>query len=290
MLDGSKWVVQMSIDVPDYCQELENAARWPADLSASEAFGYWREWGVGEPLVLLHGGAGSWLHWAPVIGTLTKRFRVLAPDMPGFGRRRGLTHANPETIAQSLKQDLSRIFSERTQYSLAAFSFGALVGTRLARDCAQQVKSLHLVGPAGLSGPRRPYPRFVPLRGPTTADLRAATKQNLLKFMLYQQAAADPDAVSIQLWNTQPRPAATKSWSRSSDLEAILTKLTCPVQFIWGDQDETVADFLDTRRRLVVDLSPQAQVLIVTGAGHWIMQEFAYLTEATGDFSKLLVR
>ncbi len=45
----------------------------------------WRSWGAGPPLVLLHGASGSWTHWIRNVLPLAARFRVLAPDMPGFG-------------------------------------------------------------------------------------------------------------------------------------------------------------------------------------------------------------
>src|SRR5678816_3702042 len=45
----------------------------------------WRSWGEGPPLVLLHGASGSWTHWIRNVLPLAARFRVLAPDMPGFG-------------------------------------------------------------------------------------------------------------------------------------------------------------------------------------------------------------
>ena len=45
----------------------------------------WRAWGAGPPLVLLHGASGSWTHWIRNVLPLAERFRVLAPDMPGYG-------------------------------------------------------------------------------------------------------------------------------------------------------------------------------------------------------------
>ncbi|NMP24203.1 alpha/beta fold hydrolase [Sulfobacillus harzensis] len=49
---------------------------------------HWYEAGSGElPVVLLHGGGGTgraWLHQLQILGE--RGFRVLAPDMPGFGR------------------------------------------------------------------------------------------------------------------------------------------------------------------------------------------------------------
>ena len=45
----------------------------------------WRKMGKGPPLVLLHGGLGSWLHWAHVMPELAASYTLWMPDMPGFG-------------------------------------------------------------------------------------------------------------------------------------------------------------------------------------------------------------
>ena len=45
----------------------------------------WHSWGRGEPLVLLHGGTGSWLHWVRNVEPLARDFTVLVPDLPGSG-------------------------------------------------------------------------------------------------------------------------------------------------------------------------------------------------------------
>jgi pimeloyl-ACP methyl ester carboxylesterase len=47
---------------------------------------YYEESGVGEPLVLLHGGTDTCQYWDPVIPYLTDRFRVIAPDSRGHVR------------------------------------------------------------------------------------------------------------------------------------------------------------------------------------------------------------
>src|SRR6476469_4025724 len=45
----------------------------------------WRIWGRGDPLVLLHGGTGSWMHWMRNIEDLARDFTLLVPDIPGSG-------------------------------------------------------------------------------------------------------------------------------------------------------------------------------------------------------------
>src|SRR5262245_903805 len=41
--------------------------------------------GHGRPLLLLHGWLEFWLAWAPCMRRLADRFRLLAPDLRGFG-------------------------------------------------------------------------------------------------------------------------------------------------------------------------------------------------------------
>jgi len=45
----------------------------------------WRCWGEGTPLVLLHGGTGSWLHWIRNVEALSCDMMVVVPDLPGSG-------------------------------------------------------------------------------------------------------------------------------------------------------------------------------------------------------------
>src|SRR5215210_7165157 len=45
----------------------------------------WRVWGVGEPLVLFHGGSGSWTHWIRNIAELSKHYELWLADIPGLG-------------------------------------------------------------------------------------------------------------------------------------------------------------------------------------------------------------
>ncbi|MCA1457492.1 alpha/beta hydrolase [Bradyrhizobium sp. BRP22] len=41
--------------------------------------------GAGKPLLLLHGWPEFWLTWEPVMGRLSERFALIAPDLRGFG-------------------------------------------------------------------------------------------------------------------------------------------------------------------------------------------------------------
>jgi 2-hydroxy-6-oxonona-2,4-dienedioate hydrolase len=86
------------------------------------------------PLLLLHGGSGSWTHWVRNIAPLVRAAAaaVWVPDMPGFGDSAlppGCQDADqlPPWLEQGLQQLLGR-----TPVDVVGFSFGALVAGYLA--------------------------------------------------------------------------------------------------------------------------------------------------------------
>ena len=42
------------------------------ETSCGDGAMVWRVWGAGEPLVLFHGGSGSWTHWIRNIPELSR--------------------------------------------------------------------------------------------------------------------------------------------------------------------------------------------------------------------------
>ncbi|MCZ8108255.1 MAG: alpha/beta fold hydrolase, partial [Burkholderiales bacterium] len=63
---------------------LEASAR-RVETPCGEGRMVWRIWGEGPPLVLLHGGYGSWLHWIRTIPAFADRRTLHVPDLPGLG-------------------------------------------------------------------------------------------------------------------------------------------------------------------------------------------------------------
>jgi pimeloyl-ACP methyl ester carboxylesterase len=66
-----------------YTQILQS----PLSPSVSPVEIYYRDWGVGSPLVLLHGGWGYGIYdFARQVDVFADRFRIIAPDRTGYGR------------------------------------------------------------------------------------------------------------------------------------------------------------------------------------------------------------
>ena len=93
----------------------------------------WRVWGEGPPLVLLHGGYGSWRHWIKNIGPLSQRRRVFVADNPGLGDSASvpLPHSG-EKLAAVIVEGIDQIIPVPERFDLVGFSFGGLLGGHVA--------------------------------------------------------------------------------------------------------------------------------------------------------------
>ena len=106
----------------------------------------WRSWGAGPTLLLLHGHFGSWTHWIRNIGALARHFRVLAPDMPGFGDSGDAPPGSrPRDLAAQLREALAELPELTGTIAVAGFSLGGLVAAEVAAQLGGQVGTCLLV-------------------------------------------------------------------------------------------------------------------------------------------------
>jgi len=110
----------------------------------------WRVWGGGPPLVLFHGGYGSWTHWIRNVLPLSRGFTVVAPDLPGLGE--SATPPEPHTaegLARILVEGLAIVLPRHEQLHLAGFSFGGVLGGHVAAQLGERVRAFTVVGSNG---------------------------------------------------------------------------------------------------------------------------------------------
>jgi 2-hydroxymuconate-semialdehyde hydrolase len=112
--------------------------------------------GEGRPVVLIHGsgpGVTGWANWRLVLPELARRFRVLAPDMAGFGftqRVAGYVYAK-ENWVQQLKDFLDALGIEKA--NLVGNSFGGAITLAFAIRYPERVDKIVLMGAAGIGFP-----------------------------------------------------------------------------------------------------------------------------------------
>ncbi len=114
------------------------------------------EAGSGPPLLLVHGsgpGVTAYANWRLNIGDLARHFRVLAPDMAGFGFSDKPTAAGYSMArwVDQLVGFLDALGIERA--SLVGNSFGGGLGIRVAVEHPERLDRLVLMGSMGVSFP-----------------------------------------------------------------------------------------------------------------------------------------
>jgi 2-hydroxy-6-oxonona-2,4-dienedioate hydrolase len=237
----------------------------------------WRAWGQGPPLVLLHGGTGSWMHWVRNIEALAGDFLLLVPDIPGSGES-GNPQApiSADSIGATLAAGVTSIIGPQTGFALAGFSMGGLIAGYLVRHVGARAQCLVLVGATGTGAPRGP---MEPLRSwrrlATDAEKIAAHRHNLGILMIHDPGKIDPLAVHVQKANAERSRIRGKHVSHTGTLADCLSGFQGRLAGIWGELDATAMPYLAERAEKLRQIQPQAGFDIFPGVGHWVQYEAA---------------
>jgi pimeloyl-ACP methyl ester carboxylesterase len=235
----------------------------------------WRLWGQGKPLVLLHGGTGSWLHWVRNIEFLAQDFMLLVPDLPGSGESSSPPQpVSAESVAAAVHAGLQQLIGTTTRFAVAGFSMGGLIAGYLAHLGGAQCERLVLVGASGTEAPRGPMEPLQSWRRlPTDEEKRAIHRKNLGILMIHDPARIDELAVHMQARNAEQSRVRGKHVSHTGTLARCLTGYAGRLSGIWGEYDATAAPYLDERRDRLRQFSPSATFDVMPGAGHWVQYE-----------------
>ena len=236
----------------------------------------WRVWGSGPPLLLLHGGYGSWMHWIRNVIPLSRRFTVAAPDLPGLGD--SATPPEPHTaegLAQIIVAGVDAVFPRHASLHIAGFSFGGVLGGHVAAQLGDRVHAFTIVGSNGLGLVRQPtaLERLPP--GASEAEALAVARHNVGALMIADSDKIDDLAVFIQARNAPRGRIKSRRFSRADTLARALPLVKARIDGIWGERDATAYPHLADRARALRNVQPGARFEVIPGAGHWVQYEAA---------------
>lgn len=266
-------------DLPPLETELPPEALRVLSLAtrhASDGGVVWHAWGQGRPLVLLHGGSGSWTHWIRNVEALAAAGRhVLAPDLPGFGdSARPPDGQDADAVAPVVAQGIRHMAGD-APVDVAGFSFGGLVAALMAAAQPQRVRRLVLLGAPGLGlrDKRLPLTSWRTVQDP--AQRREAHRSNLATLMLHKPEAIDELAVALQAANVPRDRMHRRRLALTHILGTTLPTLACPTDAIYGEQDALYRDVLPALRERISTGPRFGELVLVPGAGHWVQYEAA---------------
>jgi pimeloyl-ACP methyl ester carboxylesterase len=236
-----------------------------------------RSWGKGAPLVLFHGGMGSWTHWCRNIATLACEFTVIAVDLPGYGDSNDAGSLSDDAYIDRVADVFSGIVANWAPAGLVGFSFGAVIAAGVAARTSRNVSRLSLLGPGGF-GYRTGSSialRKVPKGDTDSVELREATVFNLGQWMLSSVPDADDPVVDLHLRNLARSRFDNRQISAKDSLIADLATLSCPIQLIWGGRDVLTSPSIGVRLDRCLAVRPDLEAEILPEGGHWVGYECA---------------
>ncbi|MFS8038960.1 alpha/beta fold hydrolase [Xanthobacter sp. AM11] len=247
--------------------------------------------GSGAPVLLIHGsgpGVSAWANWRGVIPALSERFRVIAPDMVGFGfsdRPSGISWTRETWVRQALAlMDALRL--ERVD--IVGNSFGGAIGLALAVAHPERVRRLVLMGSVGLSFPISEGLERVWGYEPSLAAMRA-----LLDVFAFDRGLVTDELAELR-FRASIRPGFQESFSamfpapRQPHLDALasaeaeIRALPHEVLIVHGREDRVIP--LDVSLRLA-KLIDRAQLHVFGRCGHWTqIEQAARFNRLVSDF------
>ncbi len=243
-------------------------------------FMIWRIWGDGRPLLLLHGASGSWTHWIRNIVPLATRFRVLAPDMPGFGDSD--MPPEPHTadmLAAVIASGLDVLLPSPLEFDIAGFSFGGIIGGLAATRLGRRIGTLVLLGAGGFGLPPVATPPLLQITpGMTPAEIKRVHGENLQILMIADPQKVDDLAILVQMENIRRARFKSGTIPASGVLLEALPAIQARIAGIWAGRDAFTASRparVDEYRRLLASVQPDLDFRVIADSGHWTTYEAA---------------
>jgi 4,5:9,10-diseco-3-hydroxy-5,9,17-trioxoandrosta-1(10),2-diene-4-oate hydrolase len=258
------------------------------------------EAGDGLPVVMLHGGgpgASGVSNYSRNIDSLAEHFRVVVPDMPGYGRSaKGVDQSDPFGYLADMIRGLLDELGFGTA-CLVGNSYGGAAALRLAMDTPHRVDRLVLMGPGGIGTTRGAptaglksllsyYSGSGPSRDKLAAFIRnylvydGASVPDALIDTRYA-ASVDPEVVADPPLRRPSGPMALRTlWRMDLTRDRRLKQLATPTLVLWGRNDKVNRP---AGGPMLANLMPNADLVMTSRTGHWMQWERADMFNQLAD-------
>ena len=204
------------------------------------------EGGKGEPVVLVHGFSASGDSWNQISAQLTKRYQVIAPDLPGWGESTRIDSASYAYPAQveRLHQFLQQL--GLTRFHLVGHSMGGFISSAYAARYPDEVITLGLIAPHGITEPEQSDLARAVGQGDNWLVVNSEQGFDRLMQNLFVKRPFIPRAVTKYLAQvTISRALKTQRifdelQTNNPPLLERLGQIKAPTFIIWGDQDKLI--------------------------------------------------
>lgn len=254
---------------------------------------YYEDVGTGPTVLLIHGLGGSTRYWASTIMNLSQKgFRVVAIDLPGFGRS-DLPHKCLNVADYVEVVDFVMSCLRVDTFSIVGCSMGGLVAWMYAAAFPQRISKTILVSPVGIpSALNRPIRKLrrKPSSIPSPAYMRLPGLGVILKFCAYiafakviaypviclafaHPALLNDEAFRIMRTSAREMRVVHKGlliWHGPEHPAQLLNRIKSPTLIVWGAKDRILPR---SGPEYYLGHIPQAKSILYPNSGHVPMLE-----------------
>ena len=235
------------------------------------------EGGEGEPLLLIHGFGADKDNWTRVSRWLTPRYRVIAPDLPGFG-----DSSKPDDVGYSIQEQVERVhaFVQKlglTRFHMGGNSMGGHITLAYAAKYPAEVQSMWLLDPGGT---KAAYDSELRKHYAETKEILLLAKTpeehaRIREFVMARQPFL-PHSYKVVLGERAAAnyPLHSRIFADLNDhpylLDDPMQHYDVPALIVWGKEDRVLNPrAVDTLKAMI----PKAQAILMDGIGHLPMVE-----------------
>jgi pimeloyl-ACP methyl ester carboxylesterase len=255
--------------------------------------------GSGEAIVLLHGMAGSSDTWRSLIGPLSRKYRVVAPDLLGHGNStKPRTDYSLGALSVLIRDVLNEL--DITQATFVGHSLGGGISMQFVYQHPDYVQRLVLINSGGLGPDVGMLLRLASLPGaelvlPIIAAKRLLAPGERVWSLMRKAGIESPrgeemwrhyrslsDGPTRQAFLRTVRAVIDHRGQAVSALNRLNTRMDFPVMAIWGDRDAMIPV---AHAYAAQQVRPDVRVEVLTDVGHFPHAERpAEVAELIDDF------
>lgn len=235
-----------------------------------------------DPIVFIHGLAGSWQNWLENLPRFADSRRIIAMDLPGFG----FSEMPEEKISiPGYGRFVAKLLGELgiARADIVGNSMGGFIGLELALQFPELVDRLVLVSAAGLTAEKqRNEPALAAMRraenvlafysGWFAARSEVLSRRPRMRRLMMGVVTAHPERLPAPLIAEQVRGSGKPGFIDALDaltdypIRERLGEIESPVLVVWGTKDRLVP--VKDAYRFKELIGDNARVVVYDDTGH----------------------